>query len=719
MRHTKLLLPGPWFWLTVAGWWAFRFAGLIAMRAFGGLPLHPGHLAQGLLFDGLLVYALFSPATAAAALGQTSHRGRARLASAVFLVLATGVALLRLVDTAACWFGLAHLTEGMWQHIAPGSLGYALTWEFAGAMAGLAAIVAALNWAAARDSRHRLRRLEPGAADGRPVLAALLAGGLALAPPVLAPLVQRQHAHHWGLVPEINAVGTLWGTLRAGDRAGDPASARVPQLNDATVRALREAGLLAPGQDPSAPWPLLRRGFGDNDALALDPAAAARGLSPIAPWLEHKVGRPPNLLLVLVESLSTAFTPLDPRSDHQDVMPGLAAFAADNTLVHGYVNVTSPTANGLIASLCATLPPSAVQEIEVGGSVDSGAAYRCISDILQGFGYRTLFARGASKVYMACEATLRAHGFDRVEGREDLSGPFADRPTNSWGYYDDTLVDHLIARIDQLEGQTQPWMLATLTLGSHLPGYPDPSCQVPAPLARSRLLGGFHCSDRQLTRLIAHLKASGAWDHTLVVITGDHAELPTREVEALVSNEALFGAFAPMPLLIHDPLHRLPRRVQVHSGQLDLAPTLLHLLGAPEVEHSMLGYSIFGQRRRHPLIVGRIGSRMAYASTPTARRELPLGVLHELCAAGEPLLPGVPGALGPCELDAWFDWLDGLWRAHRLYPADRYRGSSDPAAHLSRLKWLRYDAKEERVRREQGVQERRPAPGQSAPAPGE
>ena len=527
-----------------------------------------------------------------------------------------------------------------------------------------------------------------------------------LAAPALAPLMQDQHPQHWAIVPEINAARTLASRLLGGADTAHPDSVVVPTLSPATVAALKRAGVFGADWDPTAPYPLMRKGLGVVDDLPL--ASTATGLVPISAWLSDGKGQPPNVLIVFVESLSTAFTGLDPRSRHAGVMPNLDALAGQMTLVRDFVNVTSPTANGLIASLCATLPSSAVQDIEVGGAVDGNAAYSCISDVLRGFGYRSHFARGASKVYMACEATLRGHGFDEVVGREDLSVSHAERPTNAWGFYDDTLFDFLLAEMSRLADADAPWLYATLTIGSHLPGFPDPACPVPTALRDKRLLAGFHCTDRQLGRLVAHLRKIGLWQQTLVIITGDHAELPTREVEALVGEGPLFGSFAPMPLLIHDPLHRLPKRVETLSGQLDLAPTLLHLLGAPAVEHSFMGWSIFGQRRQHPYIFGRMGRRLAHARSPTASRELPVGSLAALCDRGEPLLQDGSSPLSACDLAALFGWLDALWLGHRLYPNDRYHGATSDQG-LLRLKWLRYDAKEERLRRQRGEVERRPA----------
>jgi len=224
---------------------------------------------------------------------------------------------------------------------------------------------------------------------------------------------------------------------------------------------------------------------------------------------------------------------------------------------------------------------------------------------------------------------------------------------------------------------------------------------LPHPASAQRPIGAgwYYCTDRQLARLFDTLDALKLWDNTLVVLTGDHAQLPTNQVKQLIGEPALFGTFAPMPLLIHDPLHTLPSRVAVLSGQLDLAPTVLHLLGVPALEHSFLGYSIFGERRRHPFLFGRVGNRSAYVETATSRRELTLAAVDRACELSRPLLADGSAPISACDLSHFFGWLDSLWRGHRLFPRERYTGGDGVNSALLRLKWLRYDAKEARHRR--------------------
>ncbi len=688
--------------------------GLYAMRAFSDVPMAALDLAAGVILDVLVIGGLFARMRArailknafAAGVESPVMRGFAWVLLIEVCVVAFVAVVLRIGDTVTCYFALSHVTEAIWHHISPGSLGYVSDPRVVAVLAAMAAAAAILVWL----SRGPKTKEQPSADYRGPFWQVIAVAAVCWLVPALWPFVQPQHPHHWAIVPEINALYTLAGSLADDGKPADPASVTIPKLSEEDVAVMRRAGIIAPNAKPNGPWPVRRTGFGAVDALPRRATATVANLAPIAEAAGRNTGkRPPNVLLIHVESLNVGFTGLHAASKNAGVMPRLERSAESMTHVRGFHNIASPTANGLIASMCSTVPAAAVQDIDVGGTVDGGAAYRCIADVLRDAGYATYFARGASKVYMGAEAILRGHGFDAVTGREDLKHLFPNRPTNSWGYFDRTLADFMLTEFDRLRDVQKPWFYALLTVDSHLPGFVDPACEPPAEIAGERVLSGFYCTDLAVDRILAGLRAKGLWDSTLVVITGDHAQLPTRKIQRLIGNDALFGAFAQMPLLIHDPLHALPATVDVLSSQLDLAPTMLHLLGldTAKLDNSFLGYSVFGDRRRFAFLVGRTGRRSAYVQSAKSRRTIPLGTLPQLCEDKARLLSDGSFPLDACQLERWYAWLDAIWAGHRLYPADRYTGGTGTDAQLLRLKWLRYDQKEERQRRKNGVTERK------------
>jgi len=85
--------------------------------------------------------------------------------------------------------------------------------------------------------------------------------------------------------------------------------------------------------------------------------------------------------------------------------------------------------------------------------------------------------------------------------------------------------------------------------------------------------------DAQIGRLIAGLKASGAWDTTLIVLTSDHGEMMGDH--QLFSKLGFYDQSFHIPLVVRDP--RKPRAhgrtVTAFSESVDIMPTVLQAIG--------------------------------------------------------------------------------------------------------------------------------------------
>lgn len=85
--------------------------------------------------------------------------------------------------------------------------------------------------------------------------------------------------------------------------------------------------------------------------------------------------------------------------------------------------------------------------------------------------------------------------------------------------------------------------------------------------------------DEQLDRLISTLRESGALEHTLIVVVGDHGESLGEHGE-LAHSMTVYDATLRVPLLVVDPRASRPgQRVSEPVSLVDLTPTVLDLLG--------------------------------------------------------------------------------------------------------------------------------------------
>jgi len=86
--------------------------------------------------------------------------------------------------------------------------------------------------------------------------------------------------------------------------------------------------------------------------------------------------------------------------------------------------------------------------------------------------------------------------------------------------------------------------------------------------------------DRELERLFAALRARGLLEHTVVIVTADHGE-EFRDHGGLLHGTALFEESVRIPLIMTGPGLPAGRVVGERVSLVDVAPTLLDLLGLP------------------------------------------------------------------------------------------------------------------------------------------
>ena len=121
----------------------------------------------------------------------------------------------------------------------------------------------------------------------------------------------------------------------------------------------------------------------------------------------------------------------------------------------------------------------------------------------------------------------------------------------------------------------------------------------PERVARWRALyrEGLTTLDEQIGRLVDHLRATGRWENTAVIVTSDHGEEFYEHGRVGHSYNGLYNEGVHVPLIVRIPGIPGRHRVRQLVSTLDVAPTLLELAGVPPAE-TMLGTSLL------PLIKG-------------------------------------------------------------------------------------------------------------------
>ena len=161
--------------------------------------------------------------------------------------------------------------------------------------------------------------------------------------------------------------------------------------------------------------------------------------------------------------------------------------------------------------------------------------------------------------------------------------------------------------IKYLEHLQQPFYVKYITLSNHFPFVIDKPNQSiePANTADSSVNNYFvtaHYLDQAVQQFFDYLKKSGLYDNSVIILYGDHYGISdTRNLKLaplLGKSAATWNSFDDaqmqrVPLMIHIPGNHDGGVQQQYGGEIDVLPTLLHLLGINSEKYIQFGTDLF------------------------------------------------------------------------------------------------------------------------------
>ena len=356
--------------------------------------------------------------------------------------------------------------------------------------------------------------------------------------------------------------------------------------------------------DVRLPWPSSLAAGGPMTVRVTSTGGTALVLA--QPMIRGPSGGRPNLLFVSLDTL---------RADHLGFMgyerptsPALDAFAAESAVFEQHRSVSSytlPTHASMFTGLH-PLRHGAMRMYQRLASND----LPYLPLLIASRGWATAAFTGGS--YVSDDFGF-SPGFDRFVGTDPIerdafaapgTTPGLDRVTDwiearrdeAWFLFLHTFVIHdytppplVMAAFD--EHPTAPWarrvranLLRDWTQPEFAPGPEDLGAMRDAYDATIRF------ADGELARLFARLEELGLAENTIVVVTSDHGE-EFWEHGGVSHGLTLYEEQLHVPLVVRVPGGGPGRRVPVPTSLLDLAPTLLDLLGLPPLP-SQDGHSL-------------------------------------------------------------------------------------------------------------------------------
>lgn len=257
--------------------------------------------------------------------------------------------------------------------------------------------------------------------------------------------------------------------------------------------------------------------------------------------------------------------------------------------------------------------------------------YESLASILKGQGYYTAVFHANEKEFWNRETMYEALGFDHFFDES----AFLVNEENSfgWGLTDEAFFEQTL---DYLKGLPQPFYAKLLTLTNHYPFEIPEQYQYISPGETNNEIVNHYITtvrylDEALKSFITNLKESGLYDNTMIVMYGDHYGLSESYYEDLAillqEEEITLNRHLDLqrvPFIIHLPNQEEGEVVSTVSGQIDMKPTLLNLVGLPVNAYINFGQDLFAADRRE-LIVLRdgsfIGSEYRYADSTCLRSD--------------------------------------------------------------------------------------------------
>lgn len=321
---------------------------------------------------------------------------------------------------------------------------------------------------------------------------------------------------------------------------------------------------------------LQRLGVTRRPSSALLSAEAHSALADIGPFKR----RPKNVVLIMVESLSADY--LGSYGNQENLTPYLDKLAKQSLVFDNAFATGTRTVRGLDA-LSIAIPPIPGQAVVHRPDSEHLAT---LGEFLEAQTYSTFFIYGGYGVFDSMNTYFRGNDY-KVLDRTDF-----DKATiqseNVWGVDDESLFNNALKIIDANVKPGQAFFAHIMTTSNHRP-YTFPAGKIDLPLGHRE--GAVKYTDYALGQLIEQAKTKPWFKDTLFVIVADHCSSAAGKTKLPVDKYHIPLFFYAPDLL---PAGHYARMV----SQIDVAPTLLDILGARGSQH-FFGQSIFEAERKH------------------------------------------------------------------------------------------------------------------------
>ncbi|MDX8291148.1 LTA synthase family protein [Metabacillus indicus] len=246
---------------------------------------------------------------------------------------------------------------------------------------------------------------------------------------------------------------------------------------------------------------------------------------------------------------------------------------------------------------------------------NSNNEYVAAPELLKEQGYYSAVFHANNKSFWNRDIMYQALGYDRFFDVNDYE--VNEENSVGWGLKDKEFFEQ---SVDHMKELPQPFYSKHITLTNHFPfELNEEDKMVDEFNSNSKTLNNYfptvRYQDEALKHFIQKLKDEGLYENSIIVLYGDHYGISENHNAAM--GEFLGKEVTPydeiqlqrVPFVIHIPgvTDKNPKTISDVSGQIDIRPTLMHLLGVETKDEIEFGKDLFSKDKL-PFTVLRDGS---------------------------------------------------------------------------------------------------------------
>lgn len=302
------------------------------------------------------------------------------------------------------------------------------------------------------------------------------------------------------------------------------------------------------------------------------------GISPIArKIIADSAATRQNLVFIFMESISAKL--MKAYGQAKTLTPYLDSLYHESLVFDQIYSAGIHTNHGMYSTLYSF--PTIMKRNAMKGSVIP--IYSGLPTILKDNGYRNLFFMTHESQYDNMNAFFRTNGFDEIYAEENYP---KEKIANHFGVQDDYLYEYALPILNERAQSGQPFFSVLLSISNH-PPYVIPSYFHPKSEKMEDQIVEY--ADWSIRKFMTEVQNQPWFENTLFVFMGDHGKLvgtPENEMPESYNH---------VPLMVYGK-NITPAHHTGYGGQVDVAPTLLDLLGISYTQNNF-GINLLKEER--------------------------------------------------------------------------------------------------------------------------